>query len=31
LLVIYSEELAAKFLNEFNEIWEQSTRWIFVI
>ncbi|NMA44907.1 MAG: phospholipase D family protein [Candidatus Diapherotrites archaeon] len=26
LLVIYSEELAAKFLNEFNEIWEQSTR-----
>ncbi|HNV01083.1 MAG TPA: phospholipase D family protein [archaeon] len=26
LLIIFSEEIAAKFLNEFNEIWEQSTR-----
>lgn len=26
LVIIYSAELAAKFLNEFNEIWEQSTK-----
>lgn len=26
LIFVISEELAAKFLNEFNELWEQSTR-----